>query len=369
MISKFVIYIIGAFFLLGAVDYVLGNPLNLGNKFEEGIKTMGALALGIIGIYSLCPMLLKLISPISTVMWKFFRLDPSIIPSSFFAVDMGGYELCKNIAINSELGTFLGVIVGATLGATISFTLPLAFSMTGEQDKEPLAKGIMVGIVSIPVGIIAAGIWQGMDMNLLLWNMMPIVAFSILLVIGLFKAQNLTMKIFKGFGKVIIMLSILGLALQGIQLIYGYNFGGLLTPFEETMSLVGKISIILGGAYPMLEVINRALKMPMDRLGKKIEISSNSITAMIGNLASNLLVFGNLSYMNEKGKIMCTAFAVSGAFIFGGQLAYVASVEPNLLGAFFIAKVVSGILSLILSNYIYLQQKTSFYQASEALGE
>jgi ethanolamine transporter len=34
--------------------------------------------------------------------------------------------------------------------------------------------------------------------------------------------------------------------------------------------------------------------------------------------------------MNDKGKVICTAFAVSGAFVFGGQLAYVASVAPTL---------------------------------------
>lgn len=265
---------------------------------------MGTLALGIMGIYSLLPLLLKILSPISQLVWKIFGLDPSIVPSSIFALDMGGYQLSKNIAINSELGAFMGIIVDSTLEATVSFTLPIAFSMVQEKDKEQLAKGIMIGIISIPIGCMAAGICLGVDTFILLWNMTPIAVFSILLSIGLLKAPNLTTKIFKCFGKFIIGLSTIGLLFQAVYLIYGYKIGDFLIPFEETMSLVGKIAIILGGAYPMLEAINRVLRKPLDRLGEKLGVSLTAITAMIGNLASNLLVFGNLKHMNEKGKVM-----------------------------------------------------------------
>jgi ethanolamine transporter len=367
MVSKLVIYIIGVFFIIGAIDYVLGSPLKLGNKFEEGFKTMGTLALGIVGVYSLSPLLLKIFSPMAQFVWKIFRLDPSIIPSSIFAVDMGGYELCKNISMNSELGAFMGIIVGSTLGVTVSFTLPIAFSITEEEDKENLAKGIMVGIITIPIGCIVAGIWQEINLSMLLWNMIPIVVFSILLGLGLLKAPAFVIKIFKSLGKIVTGLSILGLLFQGVNLIYGYKVGDFLIPFEDAMTLVGKITVILGGAYPMLEVINRVLMIPLDKLGEKIGLNSVAITAMIGNLANNLLVFGNLRYMNEKGKIMCTAFAVSGAFIFGGQLAYVASVEPKLIGAFFICKLVSGFISLLLSNFI-IEKENEKINIKEAMG-
>lgn len=367
MTSKLAIYIIGVFFIIGAIDYIIGSPLNLGNKFEEGLKTMGTLALGVVGIYSLSPLLLKIFSPLAQLVWKFLRLDPSIIPSSLFAVDMGGYELCKNIAMNSEFGAFMGIIVGSTLGATVSFTLPIAFSITEDKDKEQLAKGIMVGIIAIPVGCIVAGIWQGISLPLLLWNMAPIVVFSTLLGLGLLRAPNSIIKIFKYFGKFVIGLSVFGLLFQGIYIIYGYKLGDYLIPFESSMTLVGKITIILGGAYPMLEVINRVLRLPLNRLGEKLRINSITISAMIGNLASNLLVFGNLKHMNDKGKVMCTAFAVSGAFVFGGQLAYIASVDPNFIGAFFICKFVSGIFSLFISNFI-MEKENQQINIKEVMG-
>ncbi|MBL4936203.1 ethanolamine utilization protein EutH [Clostridium sp. YIM B02515] len=367
MISKILIYVIGVFFIIGAIDYMFGNPLRLGYKFEEGIKTMGTLALGIIGIYSLSPLLLKLFSPVSQFVWRTFSLDPSIIPGSVFAVDMGAYELCKNISFNSELGRFMGIIVGSTLGAAFSFTIPIAFSITEDEDKEFIAKGIMIGIITIPAGCIAAGIWLGIDLTLLLWNMTPIVLISLLLGILILKAPGIIIKVFRYFGRLIIGLSVLGLIFQGIYLIYGFKVLSSIISFEDSTALVGKITIILGGAYPMLEVINRMLRVPLNKLGERFGLTSSEITAMIGNLASNLLVFGNLKHMNEKGKVMCTAFAVSGAFIFGGQLAYIASVEAKLIGAFFICKSVSGILSLLLSNFI-IEKENQQINIGEVMG-
>ena len=60
--DKFVLYLIGSFFVIGGIDYITGSPLKLGGKFEEGIKTMGALGLGMIGIYSLAPILSNFLS-------------------------------------------------------------------------------------------------------------------------------------------------------------------------------------------------------------------------------------------------------------------------------------------------------------------
>ncbi len=43
--------------MISGIDYILGNKFKLGEKFEEGIKSMGVLALSMIGIYSLAPII------------------------------------------------------------------------------------------------------------------------------------------------------------------------------------------------------------------------------------------------------------------------------------------------------------------------
>lgn len=37
-----------------------------------------------------------------------------------------------------------------------------------------------------------------------------------------------------------------------------------------------------------------------------------SLASILGNLTSNLLIFASYKEMNPKGKVICTAFGVSG---------------------------------------------------------
>lgn len=363
--DKVVIYIIGIFFLIGGIDYLLGSPMKLGNKFEEGMKTMGALALGIIGLYSLSPALLSLLEPAAKVFSKVTHIDPSILPASIFAVDMGGYQLCTNITLNSKIGIFSAVVIASTLGTTISFTIPVACSLIQKEDQDFFAKGIMIGISTIPFGCLAGGIWMGINFLQLVWTLFPIFVLSIVLSIGLIKSPNGVINGFRYFGKFIMILSTLGIMLQGIHIIFGIKLVPTLVPFEDNMKLVGKITFILAGAYPMLEVLIRFLKNFFNRIARILGVDSISIVALVGNLASNLLVFGNLSRMNSKGKVICTSMGVSCAFVLGGQMAYVASVEPKMIGAYFITKIVSGILSLFLASRLFEYEYKKSTQLSE----
>lgn len=351
--NKFVLYLIGSFFVIGGVDYILGSPLNLGEKFEEGIKTMGALGLGMIGIYSLAPILSNFLATAIIPVSRIFNLDPSIFPSSFLAVDMGGYQIAAKLALTKEMGAFSGIIIASTLGATISFSIPVAIGMISKEDEKYFSKGVMIGISTTPIGCLAAGLFQKVNFNILIWNLVPIFAFSIVLGIGLLKINNVFIKGFNVFGKIIMGLSIVGLLLQGIDAIFGVKLALGLTPLSESTVIVGKIAFVLGGAYPMLAFINRIFNSGFEKVGEKFGINSVSVAGILGNLASNLLIFGTYKEMNPKGKVICAAFGVSGAFIFGGQFGFVSGIAPEMLGPFIISKLTAGIMSIILAAWLY----------------
>ena len=63
-INEIIIYLMVLFMVLGAVDRILGNRFGLGEKFEEGIMNMGALALSMIGIICLAPVLADVLRPV-----------------------------------------------------------------------------------------------------------------------------------------------------------------------------------------------------------------------------------------------------------------------------------------------------------------
>lgn len=347
--DKLIIYFIGVFFVIGGIDYILGNPLKLGTKFEEGIKTMGPLAIGMIGIYSLSPIISKTLSIVIAPACRIINLDPSVMPSALMAVDMGGYQIASRLALTKEMGSFTGIIIASSLGATVSFTIPVAMGIISKEDEKYFSKGIMIGITSIPLGCLAAGLWQKINISILVWNLMPVFIFTIILGIGLLKIPDILMKVFNVFGRFIIGLSVIGLLFQGIYMIFGIQIMPGLLPLSESVLIVAKISFILGGAYPMLEIIKRIFKGSLEKAGKKFDIDSSTAAGILGCLASNLVAFGMYKEMSPKGKVVCTAFGVGGAFVFGGQFGFVSGIAPEMLGAFIISKFTAGIISIILA--------------------
>ena len=59
-INDAIIYLMTASAIVGAADRIFGNRLGMGEKFEEGIMAIGALALSMVGIIALSPVLANL---------------------------------------------------------------------------------------------------------------------------------------------------------------------------------------------------------------------------------------------------------------------------------------------------------------------
>lgn len=110
----------------------------------------------------------------------------------------------------------------------------------------------------------------------------------------------------------------------------------------------------------MLALINRIFKNSFEKIGEKFGVNSVSVAGILGNLASNLLIFGTYKEMNPKGKVICTAFGVSGAFVFGGQFGFVSGIAPEMLGAFIISKLTAGIISIVLAVWLYEREIKEF---------
>ncbi|WPC44190.1 ethanolamine utilization protein EutH [Clostridium sp. JS66] len=363
--SNVILYIIGTFFVLGGIDYILGNKFRLGEKFEEGIKSMGVLALSVIGIYSLTPIISNGLGTIIIPLFKMLHLDPSIFAGSLLTTEMGGYVVAKSLALNTNIGLFSGVILASSLGTTISFTIPIGMGMIDKKDEKYFSMGIMAGMMTIPITCIVGGICEGLSFKDLVLSILPVVVFSLIIGIAILKVPSTLMKIFNVFGKSIISLSIIGLIIQGIAVIFHVQVVSGLISFSEGLNLLGKMTIVLGGSYPMLFAINYFFRKYFDKLGEKIGINGASVTGLIGNLANNLLVFCTFKDMDAKGKVLCTAYGVSGAFMFGGQFGFVSGVAPRMVQAFVLSKLIGGICSVPVAIWIYNRQINSKAKSSK----
>ena len=50
MVNEILMYVMAVGVLLGGADRLLGNRFGLGEKFEEGFRLMGPIALSMVGI-------------------------------------------------------------------------------------------------------------------------------------------------------------------------------------------------------------------------------------------------------------------------------------------------------------------------------
>ena len=347
-----VLGLMGFFALLGALDRILGNPFGLGKEFEEGILAMGSLAMAMLGIISLSPVLAAVLKPVIVPVFSFLGADPAMFAGTLLACDMGAGSLALALTENREAALLGGVITGSMLGATLVFTLPVAMGILREEDRPAMAKGILCGIVTIPIGILAGGLVAGFPLLMVLRNLIPIILLGAIIAMGLWKAEKAMVRGFAAFGKGVVALVTVGLAaaifheLTGITLIPG------MAPLSEGFQTVGAIAIVLAGAFPLVALLTRLLRKPLMVLGGRMGIGDTGAAGLIASLANSIATLNLIKDMNHRGKVVNIAFAVSAAFVFGDHLGFTAGFAPEMLAPMIIGKLTGGITAIVVALWI-----------------
>ena len=352
------IYIMIIFSVIAGIDKILNNRFGLGEKFDEGFKSVGGLAISIIGIYSLSPVIAKVIIPILNPVANILNTDPSVFVGSLLAPDLGGYTTSVEVALHKSIGVFNGIVLSSMLGTVISFTIPIGVGLISKEDFNYFAKGVLAGIMTIPIGMVAGGIMMKIEFIHILFSLIPVIIFSTFIIIGIVKMPNTIVKIFNILGKIIITISTFGLIISIINFMFGVEIIKGLIPLEEGAVLVVKIGVILSGAYPMFHFISGRLHKYLNKIGNKFELDQYSILGIFSSLANSIPMLGIYDKMNEKGKILNASFAVSASYVFGGQLGYISSVSPENVNAFIVSKLVAGISAIIVATLIIKLEKT-----------
>ncbi len=338
-----IIWIMAIFAALGGLDRILGNRFGLGKSFEEGILAMGALALAMIGIISLAPVLSDLLQPVIVPVFRFLGADPAMFAGTILACDMGGGPLAQALTDDPQAAALGGVLTGAMLGATIVFTIPVALGILDPKDRPALAKGVLCGIVTIPLGVFAGGITAGFAIGMVLRNLIPIVLIAALITMGLLFAEKAMIKGFTIFGKFITALITLGLVAAIIEALTGFILIPNMAPISEGFETVGAIAIVLAGAFPLVFAITKLLEKPLMKAGRLLGINETAAAGLIASLANSIATFGMVKDMDHRGKIVCIAFSVSAAFVFGDHLGFTAGFAPEMLLPMMVGKLVGGI--------------------------
>lgn len=354
---EIVIAVMAVFAALGALDRILGNRLGLGKEFEDGILAMGSLAMAMLGIISLAPVLASLLKPVVVPVYSFLGADPAMFAGTILACDMGGGALAAEMTADPQAALLGGVITGSMLGATIVFTIPVAMGILEENDRPAMAKGILCGIVTIPVGVLAGGLVAGFPVMMVLRNLIPIVVIAALIALGLWRAERAMVRGFAVFGKIVVAVVTVGLAAAIVEELTGFVVIPGMAPLSEGFATVGAIAIVLAGAFPLVLVLTRLLRKPLGKLGGVLGINDTAAAGLIASLANSIATFGMVKDMNERGKVVNIAFAVSAAFVFGDHLGFTAGFAPELLPAVIVGKLAGGITAVLIALLLTRKDK------------
>lgn len=348
-INEIIIYIMVIFAVLGALDRVIGNRFGLGKKFEEGIMSIGPLALSMVGILVLAPVIANVLKPVVVPVFEFLGADPAMFAGAILANDMGGAPLARALALSEDAGDFSGLIVSSMMGVTIVFTIPAAMGMTEEADRKYLAKGVLAGVITVPLGCFVGGLVAGYSVKMILSNLVPIILFAVLITFGLWLIPNAMVKGFEGFGKFVVGVATLGLicgiveALTGVVILKGAD------PIADGFAVVADIVIVLAGAFPMLHVLTKLCKKPLQKLGNLLGINETATAGMVASLANSVPMFQMLKDMDNRGKVINMAFAVSAAFVFGDHLGFTAGFQSDMVVPVIIGKLVGGCSAVVVA--------------------
>ncbi|EBV5757304.1 ethanolamine utilization protein EutH [Salmonella enterica subsp. enterica serovar Enteritidis] len=370
-INEIIMYIMMFFMLIAAVDRILsqfgGSARFLGKfgksiegsggQFEEGFMAMGALGLAMVGMTALAPVLAHVLGPVIIPVYEMLGANPSMFAGTLLACDMGGFFLAKELA-GGDVAAWLysGLILGSMMGPTIVFSIPVAL-------------GVLAGIVTIPIGCIAGGLiamYSGVQINgqpveftfaLILMNMIPVLIVAVLVALGLKFIPEKMINGFQIFAKFLVALITIGLAAAVIKFLLGWELIPGLDPIfmapgdkpgevMRAIEVIGSISCVLLGAYPMVLLLTRWFEKPLMNVGKLLNVNNIAAAGMVATLANNIPMFGMMKQMDTRGKVINCAFAVSAAFALGDHLGFAAANMNAMIFPMIVGKLIGGVTAI-----------------------
>ena len=347
--SRILFILFALFAVAGGVDYIISNRLGLGKAFERGITTMGPLALTMTGMMVLAPLLADLLSPVILPLFNLMGVDPAMFAGSLLACDMGGAPLADRLALDPEGALLGGMVCSSLLGVTVTFTIPVSMGMLKAEDRPYAAKGILCGIITVPLGIFVGGLVAGIAPLKVLLNLLPTLLPALLIALGLWKCERIIIKLFSWFGRIMTAVSVLGLLLALFQKLTGWVLISSLAPVEDAILVVGEIALLLAGAFPMMHLIAKLLNRSLLALGRRLGVNAVSVTGLLTTTVNSIATFDTVKDMDPRGKVLNMAFAVSAAFVFGDHLAFAGGWDPKAIPAMMAAKLTAGVTALALA--------------------
>ena len=398
MIGTVVVYIIMACAIAGAVASAIKPESELGQQFVAGVDSIGPIFLPSAGILASAPYLTAFVEGVSGPAYGALGADPAMAATTFIAVDMGGYQLADALAQTRE-SWIMAMMTGYMAGATIVFTIPVALKMLEKRDRKYLALGVMSGLLAIPIGVFVASaiialshpvIREVVSTNAdatyqlaLSWaqigvNLVPLIIICVALALGLKLKPDAMIKGFIVFGRVmegalkIVFVLVVVECFTGIfTTVFGsFGFDPIIADDEDmfrALETSGAIGMMLCGAFPMVYLIRKYLAKPLAKIGGAVGLSSDATAGLLAGSANVLALLSMVKDLKARDKVICMAFAVCCAFLFGDHLSFTANFQPSLIVPVLLGKLAAGICAIAFAHVLAVKKAEELEAADLAV--
>lgn len=341
-----IMFILASGIILGAIDKIIGNKFGLGKAFEDGFKCIGSIGFSVIGIICIAPVIADVLSPIVAQFYKQYGIDPAMF-GTILANDLGGYSLATSLAEDKAIGLLAGTTISSMIGCTIVFAIPVGINMIQEKDYKFFFKGVMLGIIAMPIGSFIAGVFYGIDAIKLIVNLIPLLIMAVIMIIGIMFFQTFLIKVFEVFGKLMNVVAIVGISAAAFKYLTGMTLIKGIAPLNEGAEVLINIGIVLMGSYPIIQIFKWILAKPLNGICKKFGMNAEGVMGMVVALANSVPVFAMIKDMNPKGKVINSAWLVCAAASLGAHLGYTSAVAPAMIPTLLIGKLSAGLIAVL----------------------
>ena len=331
-------------FFLGVVALIcklLDIHPKLASCFDQGMASFGSLLVSLCGWYVVMIPLINNQQQTLLQLFKNLPINFNIFIGCFLAPDLGGYHIIEAYDSNINMIIFAGICLTSILGCFFSFQLPIFLNQI-KEDLPTLMYGFTIGIITLPITLIPLA----MLLNISLLHLIPIFILCGTLLLGIIYFQHITLKLIVIFAKTIQYITYLLFTMVMIGLFIYPNLIDV-TLLQEACIIVLKMSIIICGSLVLSQLLIKYFHKPLNQLATYLHIDMNSMLGLLLSLGSSIAMLPLYSKMNKTGKKMNAAFSISGAYVLGGQFAFIANICPQSSIYFILTKLVAGIISII----------------------
>lgn len=342
-----ILLIILAFFaMIGLMDDLLGNRIGVADQFAQGIASMGSLAIPYSGFYCIGIAFIQRYADVIAGVTAGMSFDPSLVIGCILCADTGGLPVALQISKTLELGIFTGALVGGSMGLTLGFQMPIFMSTVKKEHMTLFMQGIGYGLITLPSGLLIGGSLLGLPLSTLLINTAPVAVLCIILLLGFrYKLQS-SIRIMIKFGNILRIVGhiLFSLVVLGVFVPSMALFDPALT--KDILFVVLRTTVVTTGGLVMSSLVIRHCQKPLSVLTRLLKVNTYSIIGILISCVSGVAMLPYVPRMDRRGLVMNAAFAFCGAYIIGGQMAFVSCTIPGeYMPAYIVNKLVSGIVA------------------------